>query len=141
MPYSAGRGGGGVLSESADYDEGELSEPIVLGPESPERELSEPVGLASAPREIAAPGESREIAALGEITAPEYGKPTHLARSRFRIALCSIALLAFVVVAAFVTLWTGGSMENLSRLLEIVFAPIVAVVASAVAFYYRDNTF
>jgi hypothetical protein len=116
---------GGALSESADYEGGELSEPRVLGPESPEGELSAPVGLASAPREIA---------------APEYGKPTHLAKSRFRIALCSIVILAFIVVAAFVTLWTGRSIDGLTRLLEIIFAPVVAIVASAVAFYYRDNT-
>ena len=82
---------------------------------------------------------SRETAP-GNITDPEYGKPTHLAKVRFRIALCSLALLAFIVVAAFVTLWAGRSIDNLTRLLEIIFAPVIAVVAAAVAFYYRDTT-
>jgi hypothetical protein len=112
------------VSQPADYEGGELSEPRVLGPGPSGGELSGPVGLASAPEGIA---------------TPEYGKPTHLARARFRIALCSIAVLAFIVVAAFASLWSGQSIDSITRLLEVVFAPVVAVVTAAVAFYYRDN--
>ncbi len=102
-----------------------LSEPVELDAESAEGELSEPVMLGSAPPQIA---------------SPEEGKPTHLAKSRYHIALCAIALLAFVVVASFVTLWLGQSIDNLTRLLEIIFAPIIAVVAAAVAFYYHGSS-
>ncbi len=102
-----------------------VSGPAVLDAESAEGELSAPVWLGSAPPRIA---------------SPEQGKPTHLARSRYHIALCAIALLAFVVVASFVTLWLGRNIDNLTRLLEIIFAPIIAVVAAAVAFYYRGSS-
>lgn len=68
--------------------------------------------------------------------APEEGAPTPMDKYRLRIALCSVALLAFVVVAAFASLWEGQAIENLTRLMEIVFAPLVAVVTAVVAFYF-----
>jgi hypothetical protein len=37
-------------------------------------------------------------------------------------------------------LWRGGNVDNLTRLLDIIFAPLVAVVGVAVAFYYRGNS-
>jgi hypothetical protein len=43
------------------------------------------------------------------------------------------------VVGSFVTLWHGQNIEDLTRLLEIIFAPLVAVVGVAVAFYYRGS--
>ena len=73
------------------------------------------------------------------IAHPEESNPT-LARSRFALALCSVALLTFVVVAAFVSLWQGVKVDDLTRLLEILFAPLVAVVAAALAFYYRGTS-
>lgn len=117
------------MNEPASYEKEGLSPPTVLDTGSSEGKLSGPVIL---------PAVSPETAP-GNITDPEYGKPTHMAKVRFRIALCSLALLAFIVVAAFATLWSGQNIENLTRLLEIIFAPVVAVVAAAVAFYYRDN--
>lgn len=56
---------------------------------------------------------------------------------RFRLATASIAILAAVVVAAFVIVWRGQNVDRLARVLEILFAPLVAVVGAAVAFYYR----
>ncbi len=89
-----------------------------------------------APGQLSAPVNE----APGQLIAPKTVKPTHLATVRFRIALFSIAILAFVVVAAFVTLWkTQPSIDNLTRVLEIIFAPLVALVGVAVAFYYRSN--
>jgi hypothetical protein len=76
----------------------------------------------------------------GKIITPKEGKAAHLARSRLLLALCGVALLGFVVVASFVTLWRGGNVDNLTRLLDIIFAPLVAVVGVAVAFYYRGNS-
>lgn len=100
-----------------------LSGVIELDPESAAGELSEPVPLGGSPPP--------------KIEPPEESKPTHLAKSQYGIALCAIGLLAFIVVAAFVTLWRGQNIDTLTRLLEIIFAPVVAVVAAAVAFYYR----
>ena len=107
--------------------EAELSEPVPLEGESAEEGgLSRPVPLEYAPPEIA---------------APKQGKPTQLATARLLIALCSIVILTFVVVASFVTLWLSkSSIDNLTRVLEIVFAPLVALVAAAVAFYYRGSS-
>lgn len=104
---------------------GELSEPFALEPESAdEGQLSEPVPLDYAPPEM---------------SSPKEGKPTPMATARLLIAMCSIAILMFVVVASFVTIWLGVGIDNLTRVLEIIFAPIVAVVAAAVAFYYRGG--
>jgi hypothetical protein len=57
--------------------------------------------------------------------------------ARFLVALCSLGILMFVVVAAFVTLWNGHTpIDELMRVLEVLFAPLVALVGVAVAFYY-----
>jgi len=73
-----------------------------------------------------------------KIAAPEEGK-SHMTIPQFTIALFSVAILAFIVVAAFVTIWRRQDTDALTRLLEIIFAPIVAVVAVAVAFYYKGS--
>jgi hypothetical protein len=96
-------------------------------------------GMGPAP----APGlSSPELSGLIDLPSapPGLDKPvavTHMDKSRFRIALFAVALLAFVVVAAFASLWQGRNIEDLTRLLEILFAPLVAVVTAVVAFYYR----
>jgi hypothetical protein len=113
----------GKPQEVAAHPEG-LSAPFVVDAEPAARELSGPVKVGSSP-----PG----------IAHPEESNPT-LARSRFALALCSVALLTFVVVASFVSLWQGVKIEDLTRILEILFAPLVAVVAAAVAFYYRGSS-
>jgi hypothetical protein len=105
--------------EGAAYsgDEEEPSEPG-----GSEGQLSPPVLLPYAPPEIAPPTE---------------GRPAQTAR--ILIAMSSVALLTFVVVASFVTIWLGKPIDDLTRLLEILFAPLVALVAAAVAFYYRSS--
>lgn len=87
-------------------------------------------------REMSGPTSERP----GMIVTPKQVRATHLAWSRFALAMCSVALLGFVVVASFLTLWRGQGIDNLTRLLEIIFAPIVAVVGVAVAFYYRGSS-
>jgi hypothetical protein len=95
--------------------EEELPGFIELGPESPAGEVP------------------------GSLVSPIVGK-SHLAWARLAIALCSIALLVFVVVAAFATIWRGQDIDTLTRLLEIIFAPILVVVGAAVAFYYKGSS-
>jgi hypothetical protein len=72
---------------------------------------------------------------------PKLGRPIHLNTVRFVIALLSLLILMFVVVMTFVTLcWRSNvPVENLMRVLEVLFAPLVALVGVAVAFYYRGN--
>ena len=85
--------------------------------------------------------------ATGKISVPRLGetklgqrRPIHVNTARFLIALLSLATLVFVVVMSFVTLWRASvPVENLMRLLEVLFAPLVALVGVAVAFYYRGN--
>lgn len=117
-------------------------------PAQPEWQPPEPSGLdgraiADLPQQRDPGWEERgsleENEVPGQLEVPKTGKPIPLATARFIIALLSIAILAFVVVAAFATLWQGQSIDNLSRLLEILFAPLVALVGVAVAFYYRSN--
>jgi hypothetical protein len=59
---------------------------------------------------------------------------------RFIIALLSLGTLVFVVVATFLTLWrTHVPIDYLMRVLEVIFAPLVALVGVAVAFYFRGK--
>ena len=60
--------------------------------------------------------------------------------ARFFIAVCALTTLIFVVVASFVSLWVFHiAIEDLMRLLEVLFAPLIALVGIAVAYYYRGN--
>jgi hypothetical protein len=101
-------------------------------PTAPARAEEEPLGLIKM-------AESAEGDVPGSLVSPVVGK-SHLAWARLAIALCSVALLVFVVVAAFATIWRGQDIDILTRLLEIIFAPIVVVVGAAVAFYYKGSS-
>jgi hypothetical protein len=71
------------------------------------------------------------------LASPRLGRPIHVNTARLIVALCSLAILMFVVVATFVTLWNGHiPIDYLMRVLEVFFAPLVALVGVAVAFYY-----
>jgi hypothetical protein len=115
-----------ALGNDSNGQEGSTGAPGIqqLGAESVGGELSGPVGMAVEPPRI---------------VPPQEGK-SHMAGARLALAGFSLALLAFIVVASFITLWRGQPIDNLTRLLEIIFAPIVAVVAAAVAFYYRSSS-
>jgi hypothetical protein len=79
----------------------------------------------------------RTSAQLGR---PKLGRVIHVNTARFLIAVCALATLMFVVFATFWTLWRGNvPIENLMRVLEVLFAPLIALVGVAVAFYYRGN--
>ena len=46
-------------------------------------------------------------------------------------------ILGLVVIASFVILWRAkADTDDLTRVLEIIFAPIVALVGVTLAFYY-----
>jgi hypothetical protein len=70
------------------------------------------------------------------------GRTIHLNTARFIIASGSLVILAFVVIMSFVIVgWRSNvPVDNLMRLLEVLFAPLVALVGIAVAFYYHGNS-
>lgn len=102
--------------------------------ESPPEGL-EPVQQAGVTQHPAAAGSPPP-----ELIHPKFGRTIHVSTARFIVAMCSIATLIFVVVATFVTLWQGHVLiDELMRVLEVLFAPLVALVGVAVAFYYKGN--
>lgn len=111
------------------------------GPGQPEEFLGlyepPPGGLIShKPEEISAsPDETPQ-----GLAPVDVGKPIHLSTARYRIATAAMTILAFVVIGAFVSLWRGkANIDDLTRVLEIIFAPIIALVGVALAFYYHGS--
>ncbi len=90
------------------------------------------------------PGEAE---ASGELIRPEE-RPYDPAREREKkrgviavtlvSALCGIVAMAFVYV--FVALLTGGSVELLKSVLEIIYAPIVGLVGAVTGFYFGERS-
>lgn len=96
-------------------------------------------GLFEPGQEIRAPrGQAAAGAPPPPLGSPKLGRRViHVSWARFWIALIALAILAFVVVASFVTLWLRHAViDDLTRVLEIFFAPLIALVGVAVAFYY-----
>lgn len=76
-----------------------------------------------------------------EELSPLPTRPYSLARQqedmRGRMALALIGLLAFVVAAAFVSLWVeGGLAEGTKDLLTLVLGPVVTLVGSVIGYYF-----
>jgi hypothetical protein len=107
------------------------------GPDGP------PLGLVDYGRGEGDEGEElseSDVAPQGLLTARQLAKPVHLSTARYRIARAAMAILGLVVIASFVILWRArASVDDLTRVLEIIFAPIVALVGVTLAFYYRSN--
>jgi len=128
---TAANGQGRPAADPLDEGEG-IFEPRRYSPEG----FFEPAQQVRAQQQPAASGSTPPP--LGR---PKFGRTIHVSTARFFIALCSIATLVFVVVAAFVTIWRNNvPVDNLMRVLEVIFAPLVALVGIAVAFYYRGNS-
>jgi len=111
------------------FEPGEALFPSAEGLFEPGQEVTppSPLGLVT----LSAPPKSLDRPIVGQ------GRKVHMSLARFWIALIALAILAFVVVASFVTLWLPHpAVDNLTRVLEILFAPLVALVGIAVAFYY-----
>src|SRR5690348_11849270 len=69
----------------------------------------------------------------GRLGSTRFGRTIHVNTARFFIALCALTTLIFVVVASFITLWLGHvRVEDLMRVLEVLFAPLIALVGVAV---------
>ena len=74
---------------------------------------------------------------LGRITDRE------LARERMRgnVAQWILMTLGAVVIGAFVTLWLKiGTIDEVSRLVELIFTPIIGIVGAVTGFYYGAAT-
>ena len=62
--------------------------------------------------------------------------------SRSSIALLIVGSLAFIVVAAFVTLWTRGkqtSIDDITRLVQALIGPVAGIVGAVTGFYFGAN--
>lgn len=87
--------------------------------------------------------EVEDVAPQGLLAPDDVGKPVqvHISTARYRIATAAMSILAFVVIATFVSLWRAkASIDDLTRVLEIIFAPIIALAGVALAFYYRSTS-
>jgi hypothetical protein len=62
---------------------------------------------------------------------------------RSQVTLLLLGLFALIVIATFVTMWVrfthGNSIQDLKDVLAIVFAPVVALVSSALGFYFGSS--
>ena len=57
------------------------------------------------------------------------------------IAQALIVLLAVIILFAFISLWTYSStFGDLEKLLTIVFAPVIALVGTAIGYYFGGKT-
>ena len=57
------------------------------------------------------------------------------------IAQALIVLLAVIILFAFITLWTYSStFGDLEKLLTIVFGPVIALVGTAIGYYFGGKT-
>ena len=105
-----------------------------------------PEGLVAAPAPTELTRPQPQPAAAGRPPPPlgraeVVGLPIPISWARFLIAFFSLGTLIFVVVATFVTLWQPRvPIDDLMRVLEVLFAPLVALVGVALAFYfYREH--
>lgn len=126
--------------------------------EHPPAESAEPAGGAppeAGEPESANPSEPRPPGGADEPTEVELGRPTFEAGElrtgtrvdmesvRAQVARALVALLAVVVLFAFLTLWLvtpPPAMGDLEKLLTIVFGPLVALVSGAVGYYFGGKS-
>jgi hypothetical protein len=76
------------------------------------------------------------------LSAADVSKPAQMPLSvaRYRMAMTSMSVLGLVVIGSFVLLWRANAKtDDLTRVLEIIFAPIVALVGVSLAFYSKSN--
>jgi hypothetical protein len=132
-------------SPGSGHEETVNDSPVTTVERGAEPELGQPGGLDGPP--LAGPvddqpGDEEDMAPQGLLEADDISKPVQvpLSTARYRIATAAMAILGFVVIATFVSLWREkASIDDLTRVLEIIFAPIIALVGVALAFYYRST--
>ena len=81
-----------------------------------------------------------------EPTGPEGESPPTVepydpsqVRERLRGALAGglLALLAFIIIGSFISLWFDwANSDEIDRILTMVLAPVIALVGAATGFYY-----
>ena len=97
--------------------------------------------------EAADNGEAIEVRRvdLSNQTAPPGTPPPQTAtfnidheqeKVRGRIASALVGLLFMIVLLAFISHWWGVNYDELKGLLELIIAPVVALVGSATGFYF-----
>ncbi len=60
---------------------------------------------------------------------------------RGRIAEALTAMLAITILLAFLTLWAyGTTFADLEKLMTIIFGPVIALVGTAIGYYFGGKT-
>lgn len=82
-----------------------------------------------------------EVRELGSLRSEKRSTEEQRELLRGAIAYALLAMLGFVVVAAFITLWFDwGTGEDLETLLTALFAPIIGLVGAVTGFYYGERS-
>lgn len=88
--------------------------------------------------------ESPEYFKRLETAGPQTEPYNHLKQQeqvRGRIAEGLTAMLALIILLAFLTLWVFSSaFADLEKLMTIVFGPVIALVGTAIGYYFGGKT-
>jgi hypothetical protein len=108
------------------------------GPEGPgpqEVDLTSEAPVPGQPRDVDLT-ESEPASGAALLQAPTI--PVQREQLRGRIALLLIALLIAMIIISFIMLWIlpADRFDSLTKLLQIIFAPIIGLVGAVTGFYY-----
>lgn len=123
------------MAEQGTESEQRAASPEVVGRETVDGEG--PLDLET----VSPSAATRGVTEAGELADERQFSLLGIARRREdmrgRIAISLVAILAFVVLASFVTVWvSGGLTPAMKDLLTVILAPIVTLVGSATGFYF-----
>ena len=95
-------------------------------------------------RDLTADDGKLNPATFGQLV-PEGPALFNIAREQEKVrglvAQALIVLLAVIILFAFITLWTYSStFDDLEKLLTIVFGPVIALVGTAIGYYFGGKT-
>jgi hypothetical protein len=87
------------------------------------------------------PDDAAVSTSISTIAAPPKTEPSKIdeaqEKTRGWIALALVCILLLIVVASFASLWlTSLKVADVKGLLEVILAPVVALVGSATGFYF-----
>ena len=119
-------------------DQAKPADPGAGGP----GELTYPSSPGSVAPELrpAEPGESLPPPAPGLPLPSAIPVEQQREALRGRIAAWLLAILGFIVVGSFVSLWFGwGETAALTDLLTLLFAPMIGLVGAVTGFYYGEK--
>jgi hypothetical protein len=76
-----------------------------------------------------------------DITDSSYDSRPQEDQARRNIAYCLIALLFFICIASFITLWcTKIPVEQITKILQILLGPVIALVSAMTGVYYGTKS-